>query len=118
MARFFLDNDVPTSVGRMLGSHGHTWSTANQAHMAEDRDDDLTVYAIERQAVLVTFDREFSQRRRRASVGHHVQMRCDEPEAAALLESVLDKVLDLLRGRDHVTIQVSKSGVESSSAWE
>lgn len=102
----------------MLGEHGHTWSTAHHAHLADDPDDELTVYATEHHAVLITLDREFSQRRRRASIGQHIQLRCDEPEAAKLLEQFLGEVLALLRGRDHVTIQVSRSGPDSSSKWE
>lgn len=64
--RFFLDNDVPVSVGKMLAAHGHRWWTAAEAGMAdESQDDNLSVYSASKGAVLVTLDREFMRRRRK-----------------------------------------------------
>lgn len=115
---FFLDNDVPVGVGKMLAKYGHTWTTANGAHLAADSDDELTVYADSRRAVLVTLDKEFSRRRRRAAIGQHVMLRCNEPEAAGVLEDQLDKVCEYLRGRDHVMIRVSRDFVDADSGWD
>lgn len=68
--RFFLDHDVPASVAAMLRAEGHQCWTANEAGLAtESQDDNLTVYADEHRAVLVTLDREFSQRRLKNSIG-------------------------------------------------
>lgn len=116
--RFFLDNDVPVSVGRMLQRHGHQWWTAADAGLAsEGQDDNLSVYADERDAVLVTMDKEFTQRRRRNPIGRHVRLRCAEPEAAAVLEARLSEVLAYLE-RDHVTLIVSKEEkIKADSAW-
>jgi hypothetical protein len=102
----------------MLHRQGHTWWTADNAHLAGDKDDVLTGYADDHRAVLVTFDREFTQRRRRNSIGQHVKLRCVEPQAAAVLETHLDEVVELLRGREHVTIKVSKDGVVPDSDWQ
>jgi len=86
--RFFLDHDVPVSVARMLRGEGHDCWTAGEAGLAtESQDDNLTVYADEKNAVLVTMDREFSQRRRKRSIGRHIWLRCPEPEAADMLRS-------------------------------
>jgi len=56
--RFFLDNDVLVSVGRMLRRHGHVcWTAADAGLAAEGQDDNLSVYADDRQVVVVTLDR-------------------------------------------------------------
>jgi predicted nuclease of predicted toxin-antitoxin system len=115
--RFFLDNDVPVSVGRMLGRNGHEWWSANDAGLAnEGQDDNLTVYASEHHAVLVTLDREFSRRRQANAIGWHVRLRCPEPDAAVVLASHLKEILDYLE-RDHVTITVSRDEVRTDSDW-
>lgn len=49
----------------MLVRRGHDAWTAAQAGLNQEPDDTLTVYAYERDAVLLTHDREFSQRRRK-----------------------------------------------------
>jgi len=107
--RFFLDDDVPVSVASMLRGHGHVcWTAADVGLAAEGQDDSLSVYADERQAVVVTLDREFTLRRRKNPIGRHIQLRCTEPEAAQILESHLLQVLEYLE-RDHVTVIVSRA---------
>jgi predicted nuclease of predicted toxin-antitoxin system len=116
--RFFLDHDVPVSVATMLRDQGHQCWTASEAGLAtEGQDDNLTVYADQKAAVLVTMDKEFSQRRLKHSIGRHVWLRCPEPEAAALLRSKLEEVLPFLERVD-VTITVSHGGVYPKSAWK
>jgi predicted nuclease of predicted toxin-antitoxin system len=115
--RFFLDNDVPVSVGRMLRRHGHTCWTAADAGLAEEgEDDNLSVYADVREAVLITLDGEFTLRRRRNPIGRHIRLRCAEPEAAEILRAKLDEVVAYLQ-RDHVTVTVSRSGIKADSHW-
>lgn len=101
----------------MLRRHGHTYWTADNAGLAAESDDDLTVYAQQHNAVLVTIDRPFSDRRRRNAIGRHLRLRCVEPEAASVLEEHLDEVVELLH-REHVTIKVSKAGVVPDSDWK
>jgi predicted nuclease of predicted toxin-antitoxin system len=114
--RFFLDNDVPVSVGRMLRRYGHTcWTAANAGLADEGQDDNLSVYADVRDAVLITLDRESTLRRRRNPIGRHVRLRCPEPEAVALLAEKLGEVLAYLQ-REHVTVSVSKYEVKADSA--
>jgi predicted nuclease of predicted toxin-antitoxin system len=116
--RFFLDHDVPASVGEMLRKEGHQCWTAGEAGLAtEGQDDNLTVYADEQGAVLVTMDREFSQRRRKNSIGRHIWLRCPEPKAAPMLRTNLEEVLRYLE-RINVIITVSSVGVHAESAWE
>jgi hypothetical protein len=61
----------------------------------------------------VTFDREFSRRRRQNPIGHHIWLDCPEPTAAGVLQTHLAEVLDLLR-REHVVIRVTEHSV---NAW-
>lgn len=115
--RFFLDNDVPASVGRMLRQRRHEcWTAADAGLAAEGQDDNLTVYAAKHGAVLVSLDRQFIQRRRPNAIGQHIRLRCSEPEAAEVLAANLGHVLAYLE-RDHVTITVSMSGVKADSDW-
>jgi predicted nuclease of predicted toxin-antitoxin system len=115
--RFFLDNDVPASVGTMLRRQGHDcWTAAEAGLAAEGQDDNLTVYAAGRGAVLVTLDRQFIQRRRANSIERQVRLRCAEPDAAAVLAVHISEVLDYLE-RDHVTVTVSVHGVKADSDW-
>jgi predicted nuclease of predicted toxin-antitoxin system len=113
--RFFLDHNVPVSVRGMLVGLGHECWTASEAGLAaEGQDDVLSVYADSRQAALVTFDREFSRRRLKNPIGRHVWLHCSVLDAAAVLESHLGQVLDLLH-REHVTIEVRQGRVFARS---
>jgi predicted nuclease of predicted toxin-antitoxin system len=115
--RFFLDNDVPASVGTMLRRNGHICWTARDAGLADEgQDDNLTVYAAKQQAVLVTLDVQFMQRRRANAIERHVRLRCSEPEAAKILAGHLKEVLEYLE-RDHVTVTVSRNLVKADSDW-
>jgi predicted nuclease of predicted toxin-antitoxin system len=115
--RFFLDNDVPISVGRMMREHGHRcWTAAEAGLAAEGQDDNLTVYAAEQGAVLVISDREFSQRRKKNPIGRHIWLHCLEPDAAAVLAAHLADVDELLRGSD-VMVTVTRHGVKAAFKW-
>lgn len=101
----------------MLIGRGHDCWTAGQAGLAaESQDDNLTVYAASRDAVLVTLDREFMKRRRANPIGRHIRLRCAEPEASRCLAACLDDVLKVLE-REHVTVTVSWDGVKADSSW-
>jgi len=103
----------------MLRGEGYECWTASEAGLAaEGRDDNLTVYAHTKRAVLVTLDKEFSLRRRANLLGRHIWLHCPEPKAAAILRSQLGEVLPYLE-RDNITIAVSDGGThpESGSAY-
>lgn len=59
--RFLLDHDVDAAVGKMLRHRGHECWTAGSAGLATAQDDDLTVWATEHVAAVVSTDREFGQ---------------------------------------------------------
>lgn len=101
----------------MLRGEGHECWTASDAGLAiEGQDDNLTIYADDKNAVLVTMDKEFSLRRRTNAIGRHIWLRCPEPDAAAMLRSRLGEVLPCLE-RDRVTITVPSGGVRAESGW-
>lgn len=116
--RFFLDHDVPVSVRSMLSQYGHECWTAGEAGLAtEGQDDNLTVYASSRSAVLITLDKEFSQRRLKNPIGRHIWLHCPEPRASLVLAKHLAEVLELLQ-RENVTIKVTRDRVRPVSKWD
>jgi predicted nuclease of predicted toxin-antitoxin system len=117
--RFFLDNDVDARVRGALVKRGHQCWTASEANLFRVTDDTLTVYADDREAVLITHDDEFSQRRRRNAVGMHIQLRCQEPDAVDLLMKHLDDLLPILASaHGNIFILVSPSGYQVSRRWD
>lgn len=116
--RFFMDHDVDLAVASRLRALGHEAWTANEAGLNRVADDELTVYADDKRAVLITHDREFSQRRRRNVVGRHLQLRCDEWEAADLIEAHLAQLLPILGAFDDIFVAVSPAGFEVSHKWD
>ena len=101
----------------MLRQRGHQCWTAGSAGLARAKDDELTVWAAEHQAVVVSTDREFSQRRMQNAIGWHVWLRCSDWEAGEVLEAHLDEMLTLLTARKDLTVRVSKEGLSASSRW-
>jgi hypothetical protein len=101
----------------MLRAKRYTVITAAEAGLHQAADDDITVWADDLQAVLITLDREFSRRRRQNTVGRHVWLRCSEPEASDLLLEHLDKVVAIVCHRADVVVTVSRSGISQHSAW-
>lgn len=81
-------------------------------------DDDLTVYAQNQKAVLITHDVEFSQRRRRNVIGRHLFLRCAEWEAAELLATLLDEILPILERREDIWVKLSVDGHRLSFDWK
>jgi hypothetical protein len=96
----------------MLRQRGHQCWTAGAAGLARARDDELTVWAGARQAVVVSTDDEFGLRRMRNAVGWHVWLSCADWEASEILTGHLDAVLTLLAAGTDLTVRVSGSGVE------
>ena len=115
--RFLLDHDVDAAVGRMLRRHRHECLTASQVGLAAATDDVLTVWASEHRAAVITTDREFSVRRMKNAIGHHVWLRCPDWEADGVLEAHLADVVRRLERRSDLTIRVSADGLTDSSAW-
>lgn len=121
--RFLLDNDVDIAVARVLRSAGHDCWTAADAGLAgpeSANDDEVSVYAHDKGAVVVTHDREFTKRRVRRTFGRHVWLRCEQPDAAAVVELVLDELVQSLDSLDVLVVIVgAKGNVEiSPPRWE
>jgi predicted nuclease of predicted toxin-antitoxin system len=116
--RFLLDQDVDARIRRIFTNRGHECWTAADANLSAASDDELTVYATDKRAVLVTHDRRFSQRRRRAVIGKHLQLRCPEEEAGLLLARHFDRVIETLQGPEHVLVQLSERGMETFTRWD
>lgn len=116
--RFYLDHDVPAQVcSDVLAPAGHDCWTANNAGLALEQDDDQTVYATDRGAVLVSCDSEFSQRRRRNAIGQHIYLKCPKPEAVEILALHLERILPLLN-TENVTVTVTRTQVTADYGWE
>lgn len=108
--RFVLDNDVDASVRRVLVSAGHEAWTLDQAGLAGHQstpDDDVSVYADDRDAALITHDREFTKRRRRNTFGWHVWLNAPQPDGRDLVERHLEQVVEILEARQHIVVEVT-----------
>lgn len=120
--RFVLDNDVPISVRRLLVSAGHDcWTAADAGLAGKDSalDDDISVYAQGKGACVVTHDREFTSRRKKNTFGQHIRLKCEQPDAAEILEEWLPEILPFLEGREDIVLEVSRdAGVKAFGSWE
>lgn len=96
----------------MLRQRGHQCWTAGAAGLARARDDELTVWAGARRAVVVSTDEEFGLRRMRNAIGGHVWLSCPDWEASEVLAGHLDEVSRALAAGTDLTVRVSRSGVE------
>ncbi len=108
--RFFLDQHVDARLCRLLSAAGHHCWTAYDANLSAEADAQLTVYAEHKRAVLVTLDREFSQRRRHHIIGRHVRLRCDDVQAPAVMMHHLNDLLPVLERHDELFVEVSWEG--------
>jgi predicted nuclease of predicted toxin-antitoxin system len=115
--RFLLDHDVDAAVGRMLRQHHHECWTASAVGLAAASDDALTVWASGHDAVVVSTDQEFGQRRTRNAIGLHIWLHCADWEASSVLAAHLDEAVARLESRSDLTVRVSKHGVSDSSNW-
>ncbi len=115
--RFYLDNDVDARCRRTIEAAGHECWTAAQAGRADAPDDDQTIYANEHDAVLVTHDREFTDRRKRNTIGRHIRLCCEQPDGPGVLATWLDDVSPVLERRTHVVIELYAEGYSVHVAW-
>jgi predicted nuclease of predicted toxin-antitoxin system len=116
--RFVCDHDVDVAVAATLRRLGHDAWTAANAGLSAASDDELTVYADNQGAALVTHDVEFSKRRQRNVIGKHVWLRCSEMDAAQLVEDRIDELAAALNIHKDVWIRLSSDGLALSFAWK
>lgn len=115
--RFVCDHDVDAAVAKALRRLGHQAWTAADAGLSAATDDELTAYADDQGAALLTHDVEFSRRRRRNVVGKHIWLRCVEFEAVELVTDHLDTIVLQLEHHDDVWMRVSADGIELAFDW-
>jgi predicted nuclease of predicted toxin-antitoxin system len=97
--RFFLDNCVPDSVGKMLEAAGHVVILMRE-QMAPDSSDPVVAMASEiNDAILVTSDKDFRAVAPRVGVGRNrfkrlsrLQICCPEFQAAKRIEVALSMI--------------------------
>lgn len=112
--RFLLDNDVDSGVATVLRSHGHDVVTAYEIGLAgveSAEDDELTVYATDRGRVVITHDREFTSRRKRNTIGLHVRIRVEQPDAPRVIDDRLDELIEALSWTESAVIEVFRTRV-------
>lgn len=120
--KFLLDNDVDVSVGHVLRAAGHQVATVAEVGLAGRRsatDDEVTMYADDRGLVVVTHDREFTGRRRRNTVGLHVRLVCEQPDAVDVVGAHLDEMVEALERRQRAVVEVRPGGIRwFPERWE
>lgn len=112
------DHDVDAAVAATLRRLGHDAWTAANAGLSAAGDDELTVYADNQNAALLTHDVEFSKRRERNVIGKHVWLRCSEMDAAQLVTDRIDELTAALDIHKDVWIRLSADGLTLSFAWK
>jgi predicted nuclease of predicted toxin-antitoxin system len=104
--RFFLDQNVDARVAAFLAAQGHKAWTADQAGLSAEEDPNLTVYAHDQGAVLLTHDKEFSTRVRGRITGRHVWLNCIAPAARPVVERHLDDLEAILARHQDLFVEL------------
>lgn len=115
--RFVLDQDVDAGLVGLFVKHGHEAWTVASAGIPDAQDDDISVYAGQKDAVVVTHDVEFSARRRRNPHGRHVQLSCPEPDAVEVVAACLPELVSAIEPFADIFVYVSKEGISSHLKW-
>jgi predicted nuclease of predicted toxin-antitoxin system len=76
------------------------------------------VYADNHDAVLISHDIEFGRRRRKNTIGRHLWLRCEEPDAVEVLTKQWDEIEELLEARSHIVLSVSWDKVRAETSWQ
>lgn len=111
-----LDYDVDVRVCELLRNAGHECWRAPDGLI---EDDDVSVYADDRRAAVVSHDREFAYRRQRRTFGQHVRLACRQPDAVEVLSLQLNGLVELLAQQSVGVFVVSRATVEyKPPRWE
>jgi hypothetical protein len=114
--RFVLDYDVDVGVCELLRNAGHECWRAPEGLI---EDDDISVYSDDKNAALVSHDREFAYRRQRRTFGQHVRLACQQPDAINVLGSQLDELVEFLGQHPVGVFVVTRASVEfKPPRWE
>jgi hypothetical protein len=97
--RFFMDNCVPASVGRMLKAAGHEVTYLRDVIARDSPDPIVATLCDENDLVLVSLDKDFDQLHARAGVSKRrfkklkrIKIACSEPHAAARVKAALSLI--------------------------
>jgi predicted nuclease of predicted toxin-antitoxin system len=98
--RFFLDNCVPDSVGRVLEAAGHTVIYQRDVIAVDSPDRVVALAAAKNDAILISIDKDHKAIASRFHVSNkqlrklsRIDLRCSEPEAARRIELALDFIV-------------------------
>lgn len=109
-------------VAIVLRTHGHDVVTAHEVGLAgadSAEDDALTVYGSDSGRVVVTHDREFTARRKRNTIGLHVRIRVEQPDAPEVMDDRLDDLVEALGWTESAVIEIFRTSVRHHPPrWE
>lgn len=110
--RFVLDEDVDVQlVGSFLRRRGYEcWSVVDAGFGGAD-DDAVSIYADDRDAVLISHDADATRRRRRFMFGRHVYLRCHQLEAVELLEIHIEELVTQLEHHNIGVVEVRRTAI-------
>src|SRR4051812_32493294 len=97
--KFFTDQCVPDSVGRMLIAAGYAVERLREKLATDSPDQLVATYSEISGAVLISLDRDFKSLAPRIGIGQQrfrklsrIGIRCDEPHAAERIKSALSLI--------------------------
>jgi predicted nuclease of predicted toxin-antitoxin system len=97
--KFFVDQCVPDSVGRMLKEAGYAVELLREKLATDSPDQLVATYSELSGAVLISLDRDFRSLAPRVGIGQQrfrrlsrIGIRCEEPIAARRIESALSLI--------------------------
>lgn len=97
--KFFIDQCVPDSVGRMLKVAGYTVELLRDKLATDSPDQLVATYSELSNAVLISLDRDFRSLAPRVGIGQRrfrtlsrIGIRCDEPIAARRVKEALSLI--------------------------
>lgn len=110
--RFLIDECVDARLVGILHRRGHEAFTVPNLNQSSAEDDDVSVYADDRGAVLVTDDRELITRRRAHLFVNVLDLRGPKTAAVALVHNRIDEIVEVFEAaREPVVVAASVKGV-------
>jgi predicted nuclease of predicted toxin-antitoxin system len=105
---FLLDQDIDVAVGKVVRRAGHRCLSAGEIGLATASDEAVSIWADNHKAIVFTHDKEFIKRRRKHTFGRHIQLICNEEDAAEIVGTYLAEIVVKLDGHDSAVLQVSR----------
>lgn len=108
--RFVLDECIDARLRTIFQHAGHECWTISDAGLSGEDDDEVSVYAHDRGAVLVTDDRNLIRRRRANLFGKTLELRGSKRAALEYVGRHLGAGIELLGSAPDVIVAISSSG--------